>query len=721
MATMLPEGVDSVDTTRQVGEIAHNLLHNPLHIYDSPGLYPLNNDLALNEVLVGQGIAIAPVVWLTGNPVLTWNIVTFTSYFLSALAAWLLVRLATGSTLAGIVAGIIYGFSPWHYGQAGHLGDVAIQYMVFALFFLALFLNRSAAAPRLLDGRNILFLSLFALFTLFQALAVGYYAYYEGILFGIYLIYYWLSNVGLWGWLVCKIRRHVAPRVDWRRLGGQLLLLAAAAIVVLALLAPFLLPYTDVKNRFGFNRSLSEVEYWSAGPLSLLRTTPTSWWYGPVEQGIFGLETSAEREMYPGVVALALTLVAVLSRYRLRRRSPVDDRPSAANGSQHLRPKSENQSATPRGYPGSPIGIGFFLVVIGVGFVLSLGPTLNMDSYGQGSTGISLPYRWLYEHVPGFDALRVPHRFDLLVMLGIGGCAGFGVVRLTRWISRRSITRSRLIGGTALVLLMADFFAPGGRYQDVPVGESAPPLYRWLAGYDPNAKAAPTIPNDALLLELPIGTNQSPVNTSPQYLLYELDAWRPMLNGSPNVIPPGYERLFSEMRRFPTPGTLDIIEGLGVKYLIVHTGGLLNDGKRAALVQEAAPGGRLELVKQFPDSRPYPPGSPAEVYRLKPSPERFSKLRAAVPEGASVLLVDHPAHLRLYNVVLPALLGPNRHYFTNFSTIYDAVTGDRTAAQPGVHYDYAAIYTDDDPTKYGFSPRNRLDIGDNDVIAIYHR
>jgi hypothetical protein len=199
MATMLPEGVDSVDTARQIGEIAHNLLHNPLHIYDSPGLYPLNNDLALNEVLVGQGIAIAPVVWLTGNPVLAWNIVTFTSYFLSALAAWLLVRLATGSTLAGIVAGIIYGFSPWHYGQAGHLGDVAIQYMVFALFFLALFLNRSAAAPRLLDGRNILFLSLFALFTLFQALAVGYYAYYEVILFGIYLIYYWLSTVGLWG------------------------------------------------------------------------------------------------------------------------------------------------------------------------------------------------------------------------------------------------------------------------------------------------------------------------------------------------------------------------------------------------------------------------------------------------------------------------------------------------------------------------------------------
>ena len=56
MATSLPVGVDSIDTARQVGEIAHNLLHDPLHIYNSPGLYPLNNDLALNELLIAQGI-----------------------------------------------------------------------------------------------------------------------------------------------------------------------------------------------------------------------------------------------------------------------------------------------------------------------------------------------------------------------------------------------------------------------------------------------------------------------------------------------------------------------------------------------------------------------------------------------------------------------------------------------------------------------------------------
>src|SRR5438105_4676971 len=150
------------------------------------------------------------------------------------------------------------------------------------------------------------------------------------------------------------------------------------------------------------------------------------------------------------------------------------------------------------------------------------------------------------------------------------------------------------------------------------------------------------------MLELPVMQGDILANANPHYLLYDTQM-RPMLNGSPNIIPPGYERLASEMRRFPTPGTLDIIEGLGVQFVIVHTGGLLNDDKRAALVSEASQGGRLAKLQELPDDRRYPAGSRAEVYRLIPSPSHFDRLGAAIPSGSTVLLADHPAHLRLYN------------------------------------------------------------------------
>lgn len=686
MATTLPDALDSTDTARQLAEIARNLRTNPLQLYDSQGLYPLNNDLALNELLVAQGILAAPIIWLTGNMLLAWNLLAFSSYMLSGMSAWLLVRKATGSSLAGLAAGVIYAFSPWHYGQFGHLGIKAIHWMVFGLYFLVLFMEHSSKSVRLLDRRGLLYLGLFAFFAALQPLSSGYYGYYEAILFGSYLLYYWLRNAGVGQWLWIKLRRTPVPAVNWRRLAGQLALLGVAGAIALALIFPFLRPYNHYKNLFGFNRSLEEVEYWSAGPLSLLRTTTTSWWYEPVQKGVFGLETSSEREMYPGIAAVALALVGLIATRR---------------------------------YRGSA-GPALFGVVIVVGFILSLGPTFHWDSYGLGATGIPLPYLWLYNLVPGFDALRVPHRFDLLVMLGLAACAGFGIVRLVEWARHRRRFSSSAVGVLALALVMLDFFAPGLRYINRGLGDEAPPLYRWLA----SAEADRIIPKDALLLELPVGLDKTAVNTSPQYLLYGVSHGRPMLNGSPNIIPPGYERLFSEMRRFPTPGTLDIIEGLGVQFLIVHTGGLLNDQKRADLKLIEQEGARLERVIGLPDVDPFgvpAPASEAVVYRVKPDAARFNRLREAIPPGSTVLLADHPSRLRLTNTVLPRLLGPDRQYFTTYHTIYDPIVGPLQDAGAGAQYDFAVLYNEDDPAKYGYSPEDRVDVADLELIQVYKK
>ena len=214
------------------------------------------------------------------------------------------------------------------------------------------------------------------------------------------------------------------------------------------------------------------------------------------------------------------------------------------------------------------------------------------------------------------------------------------------------------------------------------------------------------------------------MNTSPQYLLYGVAHGRPMLNGSPNIVPPGYERLFSEMRRFPTPGTLDIIEGLGVQFVVVHTGGLLNDEKRADLYRIAAEGTRLEQIADLPDVDPFgqsAPHSKALVYRVKRDAGRFDRLKAAIPPGSSVLLADHPSKLRLTNTALPNLLGHDRRYFTTYHTIYDPIAGPLQDATTGERYDFAVIYNEDDPARYGYAPEDRVDVGDLDLIQVYRK
>ncbi|MGA7731821.1 MAG: hypothetical protein WCD37_11190 [Chloroflexia bacterium] len=675
LTNTLPDWADAADSTWRIGTIASHLPTDPLHLYDSPAFYPMQADLALDELLTGQGLLATPIIWLTGNPLLAYNLLNFFSYVLSGFSMWLLVRHLTGSALAGYLAGIIFAFSPWHYGQYGHLGLGAQFWMVFALLALILFLEETGQ-PRFPVRRGLMYLALFTLFFMLQALVAGYYAYFEAILLGLYLAYHFLFKSGLVGTLLSRLRR----KPDMQPFHGrtillQLGLLALSGIVALALLMPFVLPFVRAKSAAGFDRSLEEVAYWSAGVKSLLRTTNHSWLYEPVQVGVFGLETSAERELYPGVVALLLALVGIWG-WRMWRGMPI-----------------------------------LFGLVALAGLLLSLGPTLHLDTYAQEPTGIPLPYAWLYDLVPGFDSLRVPQRFGMLFMLGLAVCAGYGLARLYR----SSVPGMRTLALAAPLLAAIEFFAPGVPAVKTGYGLSAPPIYSQALG---------GLPAGSLLLELPVGEGEDPINTAPIYMVYGLQHRLPMLNGSSNIVPRGYDRLFYEMRRFPTPGTLDIVEALGVDYLVIHTAGLLNDEKRAALLDEEVSGERLERVATFPDYRGRT-GYSDVLYRLKPDPARYTSVANLIPPGSSVLLTDQQAiNRRLYTAILPYFLGSDHRYFSTYITIYDGIPGKVEPAQAGTLYDYAILYKGDDPTRFGYSPANKLDTDNsdlNDLIEVYRR
>jgi hypothetical protein len=703
----LPDWADPADSSWRIGSMAGQLLADPLHLYQTTAFYPIHNGLALDELLTGQGLLAAPLIWLTGNPPLAFNVLVFLSYVLSGVAMWWLVRDLTGSSGAGLVAGLIFAFAPWHYEQFGHLGLSAQQWMVVALIFLRRFLLGSREAPRLLTGCALLNLGGFLFFAVLQALVAGYYAYFAAILFAFYGVYYLLGPAGIGRWLRTRLRADAAPA--WRRLGGQGALLVGAGVLGLAVLLPFVWPFMQAQREFGFARSLQEASYWSAAPTSLLRTTPRSWLYAPVQVGLFGLETSSERAMYPGVAATVLALIGVVGGLRRQREAAAD--PAGAAPARTGR--------TGRGARWT------FVALTLAGLILSFGPTLNLDAYGNQPTGLPLPYQWLYQFVPGFDALRVPARFGELFMLGLAVCAGYGIADFRLWLLERvksapALRTPQFATALVLVLIGVDYWAPGLPSVPTPTGAAAPALYQWLAG----PEAARVIPRDALLLELPISTAERPINTNPITLMYGLAHGRPLLNGSANIIPPGYDRLFYQMRRFPTPATLDLAEGLGVQYLVVHTGGLLNDDRRAALTQEAAPGGRLTELARFPD----PLGdatSQAVVYQLKPAPERWAAVGAWLPAGAEVLLADHPGHRQLLTTVLPRLIGPDRRYFLAYSTVYAALMPSTRLATPGHTYPYAIFYSDPDsaaePAKYGYTPAERLPVGDDVGLAVYQK
>ena len=103
----------------------------------------------------------------------------------------------------------------------------------------------------------------------------------------------------------------------------------------------------------------------------------------------------------------------------------------------------------------------FALVLVGAA-VLSCGPTLRSGGRALVDTA---PYGWLYNAVPGFDGIRVPARFGMLVALCLSVLAGLGLHRLTR--------HARHAGGwLALAALLV--LAEGGA-APIPLNAGEPP------------------------------------------------------------------------------------------------------------------------------------------------------------------------------------------------------------------------------------------------------
>jgi len=88
--------------------LSHGL--NPL--YSTYMFHPTGVNLLSNTAVIGLGVVLAPVTWLFG-PVATLNVALTLSPFLSALAAYVLVRRWVSWSPAAFVAGLLYGFSPF--------------------------------------------------------------------------------------------------------------------------------------------------------------------------------------------------------------------------------------------------------------------------------------------------------------------------------------------------------------------------------------------------------------------------------------------------------------------------------------------------------------------------------------------------------------------------------------------------------------------------------
>ena len=249
-------------------------------VWSAPFYFPLHDTLALSEHMLGVTVFVAPVVWLTGNPVFAQNLAFLGSYVLAGTGMYLLARTLWGRRDAAFLAALAFAFAPHRVMHMPHLQVLMSGWMPLSLWGL----HRYFAT----GSRRSLALFAGAFATL--ALSNGYFLYF--------------FSVPVAFIVACELARSVVvgagawrARVPWRRVAE----LAVAAAAILAAIAPAALAYVRVRQAFGFRRAVGEMEAFSAAWYDYARIPAGLWaWSGILRPGV------GERALFPGLTIAAL-------------------------------------------------------------------------------------------------------------------------------------------------------------------------------------------------------------------------------------------------------------------------------------------------------------------------------------------------------------------------------------------------------------------------------
>ena len=111
--------------------------------------YPEPLTLAYSEHLFGQALQVLPVQALTGNILLSYNLLFISTFALSGFSVYMLVRDLTGRPLAAFVAGLAFAYAPYRLSQLSHLQVLSSYWMPLALVgFRRYFVRVAAGEPR---------------------------------------------------------------------------------------------------------------------------------------------------------------------------------------------------------------------------------------------------------------------------------------------------------------------------------------------------------------------------------------------------------------------------------------------------------------------------------------------------------------------------------------------------------------------------------------------
>lgn len=484
------------------------------------------------------------------------------------------------------------------------------------------------------------------IFFLLQSLVSYYHAIFLGILVVVYGLFFLITDTNF-------------------RTKETLFKLSIVGILILLVHIPLAQPYLYLQQRLGFQRSLTDSVDYAAALTDYLTPFGFNELYrvstlfldalAPYPAALFtdGLgdwqlvsgRPTQETLLFVGVLPLAL---AIIGGFGLRRRRIVQA----------------------------------MALALGVSFVLSLGPVLRID-WQRPPILNTMPYSLL----PITRIIRAPARFVLAEILALAVLSGCGVVVLLSWLRRN---HARLVGPTSLLLLLL----VAGELARVPV--QLYPIKRGNESVQQWLSAQPA----GLVLHLPAGT----LEDEARYEFYSTADFRPMLNGYSGYFDlPTFHRFLGRLRSGITARDVQMLQGLGLRYLVLHEDTLSEDEARNLRVQLQQLSS-VSLAARFPN---------AQIYELAPDPW-MDQIETYLGDNQSLYISDGGDLPDAYAELIALRL----HSFVNAGTTtfgYRKLAAQQNGSLPA----YGLFGVNEDPSRAGYTDTNI--VWRNDLFKLIRR
>jgi hypothetical protein len=480
----------------------HILVTDPTQLWQANAFYPDRYSFAFTDSLLGY----APAGMIGTGPmaaVVRYNIMYVLLHALAFVGAYALVRQLGSGRAGAAVAGAAFAYAPWRLAQAGHMHVLSTGGIALALAMLARghgWSLRHGYRPEKTRAGWALAGWLVATWQISLGFGIGLpFAYILGLIVLVTLLL----------WLARRVLRRARRRVDHRLLLTDLVGMLVFAAVGLLLALPYL---TVADLHPEAQRTVAELQLYSP-PLK-------GFFVAPAESRVWGsahadaraaLPFQPENTMLPGFALFGLAAAGlVFSIWTVRQRI-------------------------------------LLLAGVVVSIILAMG-TRFLDG--------DFSYLPLFDHLPGWEALRTPGRLVIWTTLLLGVLAAGAV---SAFVGRaRELTADRVPTGPGPWLRLASL---------------VPLVLVLVEGL--NTTPHPIVPQEPAAMrtaEGPLMVLPSDPLTDLNVMLWSTDKFQKMVNGGSGFYPTRQQEIREASKTFPDAASVTYLRERGVKTVIVLRG-----------------------------------------------------------------------------------------------------------------------------------------------------